>query len=153
MKPDFSKYIDIPFKHRGRNFSGCDCFGLVRLIYRQEQNIILPDYLEIDYNCDLTIKKEEHIQKIYTQHIEQGWKVVSKPFDRWDALIFYSNPKRTVADHIGLFIGDGKFIHTSLHYGISMVSKLKGIWESKLYGAARWAGTKQNPKGVYSGKS
>ncbi len=140
MKTDFGKYIDIPFKHRGRDFDGCDCFGLVRLIYAQERNIILPDYLEIDYKCDLTEEEETHIQDLYLNHLEKGWIVAKPPYKKWDGLIFYSNPKRTVADHIGLVIEDGKFIHTSGYYGISLVSKLDGIWESKLYGGARWVG-------------
>lgn len=140
MKPDFSKYINIPFKHRGRDFNGCDCFGLVRLIYEQERGILLPDYLEIDYNCDLNDKNETHIQDIYKYHLKSGWVLATPPYKRWDTLIFYASPRKIIADHMGLFMGDGKFIHTSSYYKTSMVANLEGIWELKLYGGAKYIG-------------
>ncbi len=143
MKPNFSKYIDIPFKHRGRDFDGCDCFGLVRLIYKEEAGIDFPDYLEIDYNCFLSENNEEHIEKIYAHHIKNGWTLAQPPYQLWDALIFYSSEKKIVADHIGIHIGDAKFIHTSARLGISLVGKLEGLWKSRLYGAARWRGDTQ----------
>lgn len=140
MKPNFSKYIDIPFKHKGRDFKGCDCFGLVRLIFKEERGIELPDYLEIDYDCDLNKKQETYIQDELKYHTNHEWKKINSHYDRWDILIFYANPKRIIADHVGLHIGDGKFIHTSYFYKMSMVSRLEGIWESKLYGGARYIG-------------
>lgn len=140
MKPNFDKYIDIPFKHRGRDYDGCDCFGLIRLIYKEERGIDLPDYLDIDYNCFLSEEGEEHIEKIYAYHLQNGWILAQPPYRIWDGLIFYASEKKVVADHIGLHIGDGKFVHTSAFLGISLVGKLEGIWKSRLYGAARWRG-------------
>lgn len=137
---NFSKYIDIPFKHRGRDFSGCDCYGLVRLIYKEELGIDLPDYLEIDYNCNLNDRDETHIQDGYQYHLQHGWNPVKPPFQLYDALVFYASARKVVADHIGLYIDDGKFIHTSAHYKMSMVSRLDRIWEAKLYGGARYFG-------------
>jgi len=44
MKPKFdtSKYIMIPYKNKGRDFDGSDCWGLVRLIYENEFHLPLP---------------------------------------------------------------------------------------------------------------
>ena len=42
MKHDWSKYIGIPFRDHGRDFTGCDCYGLVRLALLNEFGVELP---------------------------------------------------------------------------------------------------------------
>lgn len=44
------KYIGIPYKLGGRDFLGCDCYGLVYL-YLNEQGYTLPKY-DIQYSMD-----------------------------------------------------------------------------------------------------
>ncbi len=139
MKTDFSKYVDIPFKHRGRDFSGCDCLGIVILIYKEERGIILPDYLDQEYN--LRNKEDDsRLEEGWAEHMKLAWRPIKPPFKRWDCLIFYANSKRIVADHMGICIGDDKFLHTSALYRQSMVGRLDKFWLSKLYAGARYIG-------------
>lgn len=38
------KYLSIPYQHGGSSFQGCDCLGLLRLVYREEYGITIPEY-------------------------------------------------------------------------------------------------------------
>lgn len=44
---NWNQYVGIPWVHRGRELdinTGLDCYGLVRLFYKQEYDIILPKW-------------------------------------------------------------------------------------------------------------
>jgi cell wall-associated NlpC family hydrolase len=130
---NFSKYIGIPYKHKGRDFSGVDCLGLFRLVYLNELGICLPDYTdrEIDYSEDWYKTDNHLLQGIGTILVK-----VAKPFQIFDGLIFYYGGTG-VASHMGCSIGNNKFIH--INSGItSRVDRLSGYWESKLYSAMRY---------------
>ena len=69
------KYVGIPFKSGGRDFSGCDCYGLIRLILLTEYNTQLP-LLNTDYhnalNCEETkLLFSEYVPVICGQRLSE----------------------------------------------------------------------------------
>lgn len=41
---DLNRYVGLPWQDRGRTPDGCDCWGLLRLVYAGELGIDLPDH-------------------------------------------------------------------------------------------------------------
>jgi len=63
---DWNKYVGIPYKINGRNFDGCDCWGLVCLVYRYEFGIDIDKYFYKDLaeGHDLIAKEKKCFMKI-----------------------------------------------------------------------------------------
>ena len=40
------KYLSIPYKKQGRGWDGCDCYGLARLVIKEESGVDLPSFEE-----------------------------------------------------------------------------------------------------------
>lgn len=133
---NFKKYINIPYKYMGRDFDGVDCYGLMYIIYKYERKIELPDFLEIKYDKNWYKKGGNHVLDCRGS-IKNTWDDVSEPYKMFDGLLFYLNSKKIV-NHVGMYIGNGKFIH--VHEGTnSCIERLDTkIWLSNLYSAIRY---------------
>lgn len=133
-KIDFIKYIGLPYKPLGRSFDGVDCYGVVALFYNEEFNVELPDFTDLIYSKDRynLKKKEDHI--LFSKDIE--WVKDTEP-QLYDGLIFNSSKECGLTNHIGLFIGNDKFIHI-INTQTSMIGRLDKFWKSKLYGIMRY---------------
>ena len=100
---DTRKYIQIPFKEHGRNFSGCDCYGLVKLFYQEEFNIDLPDFSAYD-----DTEQREKIEKL----IDFGKPLLkAKPIDKPKIGCLVLFKSRGFVSHIGLYIGKNMVLH------------------------------------------
>lgn len=66
-------YIGTPFRELGRDDSGCDCWGLLRLVLRREKGIEVPVYGGIGYEaaCD-----REELKRFMRGQIVEHWAPV-----------------------------------------------------------------------------
>lgn len=99
---DFSRYIGIPFKDHGRSRQGLDCWGLIRLIYNQELDIVLPDYSK-EY-VDAT---DRHHIPLLVYEQRKRWKSVKAP-EEYDVILININKQPL---HVGCMINARQFIH------------------------------------------
>ena len=113
-------FLGVPYKRGGNNAeTGFDCSGFVRSIYEQSVGLLLP-------------RKAEQ-QAAATQQIEKN---DLQPGD----LVFFNTLKRAFS-HVGIYVGDGKFIH-SPKPGAEVRVESMGVsyWQSRFNGARRVAG-------------
>ena len=104
---DLKKYLGIPFRDHGASFDGCDCYGLVRLVYREEMGIELP-HLGDEYSNAFARRE---IGPLPMKTVQAGWAVdvTDKEPEQFDVLVF---SRGGVEYHVGLFIYGELMLHS-----------------------------------------
>ncbi|MFC6282971.1 MULTISPECIES: C40 family peptidase [Polaromonas] len=110
-------FLGVPYKRGGNNVeTGFDCSGFVRAIYEQSVGLLLP-------------RKAEQ-QAAATQNID---KTELQPGD----LVFFNTMRRAFS-HVGIYIGDGKFIHSPKPGAEVRVESMSvSYWNRRFDGARR----------------
>ena len=112
-------FLGVPYKWGGNNAeTGFDCSGFVRAIYQQSVGLLLPR------------RAEE--QAAATQRID---KTELQPGD----LVFFNTLRRTFS-HVGIYVGNGKFIHSPKAGSEVRVENMgQSYWQTRFNGARRVA--------------
>ena len=98
---NYNKYIGLPYTSNGRDESGIDCWGLVRLFYKQEYGIELPSYTE-----EYSGAYDTRILEMMDQY-KNNWSQVQTP-EIGSVIVFNILGEPF---HVGIYIGGDKFIH------------------------------------------
>lgn len=110
-------FLGVPYKRGGNTVeTGFDCSGFVRAIYEQSIGLLLP--------------RRAEQQAAATQRID---KTELQPGD----LVFFNTMRRAFS-HVGIYVGDGKFIH-SPKPGAEVRVESMGVsyWQRRFDGARR----------------
>ena len=99
-----NKYVGIPFKSGGRTSDGCDCYGLVRMVLKNEYSLILP-MLDGKYIDALDTETTKELFRQYVPMI--CGKRIAEPEEKAIAVI----KTQGLATHVALYAGDGFIIH------------------------------------------
>jgi len=118
---NYQKFVGIPFKDGGRDKNGVDCWGLVKLMYK-ELGIDLPEFY---IGAMQTLKIENALKSN-----EKNWTKLSEP--EAPCLVLINISCGVWADHVGFYIGDGKFLHCYRHTGVC-IDRLNH-WKSRIIG-------------------
>lgn len=124
-------YIGLPFKEHGRDRSGADCWGLVRLVLAEQFSIALPSFAaEYRRTTDT-----EHISKLIERETP-GWKDIPAGEEECADVIVMLLRGRPM--HVGLVLGDGHMLH--IENGInSAIERYRGPrWAERVSGFYRY---------------
>ena len=118
----YDDLIGIPFVDGGRDAkSGLDCWGLVKEAFRR-QGCEVPDYhISAIEAADIagTMKRQE-----------DDWIRLDGP--RVGCLVLLRLTPWLWANHVGIYVGDGRFLHAYLPTGVC-VDRLRR-WQSRIVG-------------------
>ena len=106
MQYDLTQYLGIPFRDHGRDRDGCDCWGLVRLVYSEQLGIELPDLG--DGYSDAYARGE--VNGTVNGATAQDWNVdvTDEPRRPLDVLTF---TRGGIETHVGLYVSEGVMLH------------------------------------------
>ncbi len=110
------KMLNIPYLWGGTTLKGFDCSGLVQYIYKHE-GIKIPRTAAQQYKA---------LQKIKRNAITKG-----------DLVFFHMSRRGRYVDHVGIYIGNGQFIHAPGRGKYVKVSKFSSFWKRKTVGIGR----------------
>ncbi len=109
--------LGVPYKRGGTSEEkGFDCSGFVRHMYEKSVGLVLPRRAEEQAKVTEEISRSE-----------------LKPGD----LVFFNTLKRTFS-HVGIYVGDGKFIHAPRPGKAIRVDDMReAYWQQRFNGARR----------------
>ncbi len=108
--------LGVDYRRGGASPSaGFDCSGLVAYVYRQAYGIELPHYTRAQSRV--------------------GTSVASSALELGD-LVFY-NTERQPYSHVGIYLGDGRFVHAPKPGSPVRIEKMASSYWSKRFDGAR----------------
>ncbi len=112
-------FLGVPYKRGGNSAeTGFDCSGFVRAMYQQTVGLLLPRRADQQAAATQSIDKKE-----------------LQPGD----LVFFNTMRRSFS-HVGIYVGDGKFIHAPRSGAEVRVEDMSiSYWARRFNGARRVA--------------
>ena len=109
-------FLGVPYKRGGSTTNGFDCSGFVRAMYENTLGLVLPHNAKAQAAATETIDKSE-----------------LQPGD----LVFFNTLRKTFS-HVGIYIGEGRFIHSPRAGGEVRIENMSdSYWRNRFNGARR----------------
>jgi cell wall-associated NlpC family hydrolase len=121
------KYIGIPYQDKGSSFDGTDCYGLLRLFYKEELRTILPVYWYDDSRDRVSITSAVAANL-------GSWQRLEGP--EFAAAVLFNIAGLPI--HIGCAIDNRRMLHTLVGHNCALESFTKEKWFSRIEGFYRW---------------
>lgn len=110
-------FLGVPYRRGGNTVeTGFDCSGFVRAMYNQTIGLVLPRRAEEQAAATQPVARDD-----------------MKPGD----LVFFNTMRRAFS-HVGIYVGEGKFIHSPKPGSQVRVEDMTGnYWQRRFNGARR----------------
>ncbi len=125
-------YIGLPFKGHGRDRSGVDCWGLVRLMLAEQFSIALPSF-SADYNRTTDIGR---ISDVFKRETTLTWRRIANGHERIGDIVVFRLHGEPM--HVGLVLGDDRMLHVERDINSAIEPYQAPRWKDRIYGFFRY---------------
>ncbi|MGD9899947.1 MAG: C40 family peptidase [Calditrichaceae bacterium] len=108
-------WMSVPYGYGGTDRNGVDCSGLVKQIFNEAFQLDLPRT---------------------TDELYESGQFVRDPWILPGDLLFFKNIRGRGVDHVGIYLGEGEFIHASSQQGV-IISDFNTPYYKNHYSGAR----------------
>ncbi len=108
------KYKDTQYQYGGSSLDGIDCSGFTMNVYQQAFSVALPRSAREQYQVGDVVDERENL--------------------KFGDLVFFNTRRRVRPGHVGIYIGEGKFVHASSSVGVSISSLDDDYYNRKYMG-------------------
>nr|WP_239583474.1 NlpC/P60 family protein [Metabacillus iocasae] len=112
---DAKNHVGTSYKWGGTSPNGFDCSGFLQYVFKESVGVDLPRTVEQMYNAGESVTEPSRGDLVYFETYKSG------------------------ASHAGIYLGDGKFIHTSTSKGVTISDKDSSYWKERYLGAKKVA--------------
>ena len=128
LAPWTDQYVGIPYRHGGRDRSGCDCWGLVRLVLDEQFGVVLPT-LAGKYEP----RTDEYARMVCeTTPLIPTIRVVVPSLGDIALLTVRGTPC-----HVGIYVGGGYMLHTLFSHDSALDRAFGPRWSKATEGYYR----------------
>lgn len=126
-------YRGIPFLSHGRDRNGCDCWGLVRMVYAEQFGIDIPSYIDVyeDANgVDFSSATGGRLA---------DWQETDSAIAGDVVLMRVRTRQKVDAFHVGLVVCPRRRVMLHIHEGINVCTERYDgpMWSRRLAGVWR----------------
>lgn len=111
-------FLGVPYRRGGESADGFDCSGFTRHIFELSVGLVLP-------------------RRVDEQAVAPGLAKVPRDELKPGDLVFFNTLRRTFS-HVGIYVGEGKFIHAPRSGSEVRIEDMrKAYWSKRFTGARR----------------
>ncbi|MFN3306661.1 MAG: C40 family peptidase [Candidatus Kapaibacteriota bacterium] len=109
-------WLGIPYYFGGTTERGIDCSAFTRQVFYSSAKILLPRTAKEQYKLGVAVRRDK---------LEFG------------DLVFFHTRRYAYVSHVGIYLGDNLFAHSSSRYGVTVSSLESKYYSSRFIGARR----------------
>lgn len=110
------KYLGVPYVYGGSSPSGFDCSGLVQYVFRE---LGVP------------------INRVAADQTAHGTPISKENLQPGDVVFFHNTARYSTINHVGIYVGDGNFIHAPQTGEVVKITTLDSGYYARTFVAAR----------------
>ena len=122
IQEEMEKYLGVRYKRGGSSTKGFDCSGFVKQIYSEVFGVDLPHQSSEQNRSSL-------LTRVSPDELKTG-----------DLVFFSTGRVRKGINHVGIYLSDGKFIHSARTKGVVISSLEDNHWKARLVSSKRLTG-------------